>query len=105
LNNWDRPAMACLASRIPYGTPIEPMILSRIDQAEHMLKDKGVVQCRVRVHGNLARIEINRTEIERFAGLDLRQEIVSKFRELGFAHICLDLEGYTSGKMNRDLEP
>ena len=102
LSNWDRPAMACLATRIPYGTPIESTMLSKIDKAEHLLRERGAAVCRLRVHGNLARIEIDSREIERFSESRMRQEIVKEFRKLGFTHICLDMEGYSSGKMNRE---
>ncbi|RJQ70966.1 MAG: ATP-dependent sacrificial sulfur transferase LarE [Desulfobacteraceae bacterium] len=103
LSNWDRPAMACLATRIPYGTPIQGSALSRIDKAEAFIRRLGAIHCRVRHHGNLARIEIDPNAVELFAGPRIRGQIVSKLRELGYAHICLDLEGYASGKMNRDI--
>jgi pyridinium-3,5-biscarboxylic acid mononucleotide sulfurtransferase len=103
LSNWDRPAMACLASRIPYGTPIDTATLSRIDKAERFIRGLGVAFCRVRAHGSVARIEIDPLDLVRFVQSGTRQELVKKLRELGFAHIALDLEGYSSGKMNRDL--
>lgn len=103
LSNWDRPAMACLASRIPYGTAIEASVLARIDEAETFLRRLGAVQCRVRHYGSLARIEIDSNQIALLAESHTRKQVVRKLRELGYAHICLDLEGYAPGKMNRDL--
>ena len=103
LGNWNRPAMACLATRIPYGRPIRPADLRQIDRAEAVLRDMGVDPCRVRHYGDMARIEADPAQIPRLAGVSLRIEIVKKFQALGYTHVCLDLEGYTSGKMNRDI--
>lgn len=105
LPNWQRPAMACLASRIPYGLPIEENLLARIDQAETALHQLGIERCRVRHHGSLARIEVDPEEIHRLAASNLRLRVSDALRALGYAHVCLDLEGYSSGKMNRDLKP
>lgn len=104
LPNWNRPAMACLASRIPYGTSIEKRLLARLDQAETALHKLGISHCRVRHHGSLARIEVDPADVIRLAEPRLRAEVVTALRALGYAHVCLDLEGYSSGKMNRDLE-
>jgi pyridinium-3,5-biscarboxylic acid mononucleotide sulfurtransferase len=104
LPNWDRPAGACLASRIPYGMSIESDSLARIEQAEIAIGRLGVPHCRVRHHGPLASIEAQRVEIERLAQEPLRSQVVDAMRALGYAHVCLDLEGYVSGKMNRDLQ-
>jgi uncharacterized protein len=104
LPNWDRPAMACLASRIPYGIPIETGLLARIDQAESALHHMGIDHCRVRHHGTLARIEVDPGQVARLAAPGLRDQVVAALRAIGYSHVCLDLEGYTSGKMNRDLE-
>ena len=103
LSNWQRPAMACLASRIPYGVPIEKQLLARIDQAENELHRLGIAHCRVRHHGNLVRIEVDPADIPRLAEPELRSQLVAALRGLGYAHVCLDLEGYAPGKMNRDL--
>ncbi|MBR9982724.1 MAG: ATP-dependent sacrificial sulfur transferase LarE [Desulfatitalea sp.] len=105
LPNWDRPAMACLASRIPYGTPIEAALLSRIDQAEAVIRDIGGVQCRVRHHGNVARIEVVGGGLDQLVKTGVRRNIVDAIRALGYDHVCLDLEGYVSGKMNRGMIP
>lgn len=101
LSNWNRPAMACLATRIPYGTPIAAKTLSQIERAEAVLARIGINQCRVRHHGNLARIEIGRDEMARLNDDDVRRGIVQRLKALGFDFVCLDLEGYVLGKMNR----
>ena len=100
---WDKPSMACLASRIPYGDPITKDKLYMIDQAEAYLNDQGFGQCRVRVHGVVARIEIGPEEMSRFLDGGFRTGLVERFREIGFHHIALDLEGYRTGSMNRAL--
>jgi len=104
LENWNRPAMACLATRIPYGTPIQLHILKQIDQSEAFLRKLGVPHCRVRHYGNLARIETSPDRIALLAEPGMRARIVTHMRHMGYAHICLDLEGYASGKMNRGIE-
>jgi uncharacterized protein len=103
LTNWDRPAMACLASRVPYGTTLDPKILRQIEAAEAVLMGMGLSQCRVRHHGRLARIEIPLSEMAYLNIPDRRREIVKRFKSLGFDFACLDLEGYISGKMNRGI--
>lgn len=103
LDNWQRPAMACLATRIPYGTPIDAVLLERIHAAEDILWRLGVSYCRVRHHGPIARIEVRVEEVERLAAPDIRRQIVDQLRGLGYDHVCLDLEGYLSGKMNRSI--
>ena len=104
LSTWDKPAMACLATRIPYGTPITAEKLKMIEESEAFLFDKGVGQCRVRHHGSVARIEVEGPGLRMIMGNDLRKRIVGKFREIGFLHIAVDLEGYVPGSMNRALE-
>ena len=104
LSTWGRPAMACLATRIPYGSPVTAEKLKMIEEAEAFLFDKGVGQCRVRHHGSVARIEVEGPGLRMIMGDDLRKAIVGKFREIGFLHIAVDLEGYVSGSMNRALE-
>ncbi|MBT8342029.1 MAG: ATP-dependent sacrificial sulfur transferase LarE [Desulfatitalea sp.] len=103
LENWNRPAMACLASRIPYDTPISAKTLSCIDQAETYLRRIGVRQCRVRHHDDLARIETDDDGIAKLAGAQVRAEVVRAFQQIGYRLVCIDLEGYQSGKMNRWL--
>jgi len=104
LATWDKPAMACLASRIPYGSPVTAEKLKMIDQAEAFLLGRGVRQCRVRHHGSVARIEVASSELRRMVDDDLRKDIVDKFRDIGFSYIALDLEGHVSGSMNRVLK-
>ena len=104
LSAWDKPAMACLATRIPYGSSITAEKLKMIDEAEEFLLERGVRQCRVRHHGSVARIEVEGLGLEVIMADNLREAIVQKFREIGFLHIAVDLEGYISGGMNRVLE-
>ena len=104
LDTWDKPAMACLATRIPYGNPVTVEKLRMIEEAEAFLLERGFRQCRVRHHGSVARIEVDRQELEMMTRHDLTKAIVHKFRDLGFFHISVDLEGYVSGSMNRALE-
>jgi len=103
LPTWDDPSMSCLATRIPYGEPITLEKLTMVEQAEDFLLEKGFNQARVRHHGTVARIEVFPDDIERFLERGLREQVVKRFREIGFHHVSLDLEGYISGKMNRDL--
>jgi uncharacterized protein len=104
LATWDKPAMACLASRIPYGSPVTAEKLKMIDEAEAFLLERGVRQCRVRHHGPVARIEVKSSDLKRMVDDDLRKDMVRKFRDIGFSYIALDLEGYVSGSMNRVLK-
>jgi pyridinium-3,5-biscarboxylic acid mononucleotide sulfurtransferase len=103
LPTWDRPSMACLASRIPYGHPITPSALGMIEAAEEFLQDLGFPGCRVRHHGDIARIEVPARDVERIAGERTRAEVVARLRAIGFTHVALDLEGYTQGSLNRVL--
>ena len=95
LETWNKPALACLATRIPYGTPITVKALEMVDQAEDVLISLGFNACRVRKHENMARIEVNPKEIESISDKKIRETIVRKFREIGFFHVTVDLEGYT----------
>ena len=98
LPTWDKPSFACLASRFVYGEKITPEKLSRIEKAEEILRDKNFKQFRVRIHDNLARIEILPTDFEKI--LSVREDIVSKFKSFGFDYVSLDLQGYRTGSMN-----
>ncbi len=98
LLNWDKPAAACLASRIPYGTPISAQILAQVEQAEAILRQMGFDALRVRHHGDIARIEVPPEEFPRL--LSQRPTIVPKFKELGYTYVTLDLAGLRSGSMN-----
>ena len=101
LPGWNRPAMACLASRVPYDEPITPEKISRIDQAEELLRSMGIAQCRVRDHGTIARIEMPVGDMPK--ALRLRADIASGLKALGYAYVSLDLEGYRTGSMNEVL--
>jgi len=102
LPNWDKPSAACLSSRIPYGTPITLELLSQVEQAEHMLKQLGIRQVRVRHHGQVARIEVEPADFETL--LALRETVVRQLEELGFTYITLDLGGFRSGSMNKGIQ-
>jgi len=102
LRTWDKPASACLASRIPYQSAITPEKLRQIELAEEHLRSLGIVQCRVRHHGEVARIEVAAEDIPRVCG-PLRLEIVSCLRSLGFIYVTVDLSGYRPGSMNEVL--
>ena len=103
LSVWNKPSMACLASRIPYGSKITNEKLRMIEKAEDFLYTSGIGQCRVRHHGPVARIELGPSDLEKVMEEGMREAVVKKFREIGFFHVSLDLEGYTSGSMNRVL--
>jgi uncharacterized protein len=96
----DKPASACLASRIEYGRPVTPENLSQVEQAEDALHALGFPQVRVRHHGNLARIEIAREDLPRALSLDTLDSITALLRPIGFLYITLDTQGYRSGSMN-----
>jgi uncharacterized protein len=104
LPQWNKPSMACLATRIPYDTPITLEKLKMIEAAEAFLFDHGIAQGRVRYHGSVARIEVDPAGRRVVLNGDLREAIVRKFKEIGFLHVALDLEGYVSGSMNRALQ-
>jgi uncharacterized protein len=97
---WDKPAMACLLTRIPYDTEVNDGILKMIEQAEHLLFEKGCIGARVRVHGDLARIECLPGNIEKIVNVSDREYIIRNFKNLGFRYVSLDLEGYRPGSSN-----
>ena len=99
----DKPSYACLASRIPYGEKITAEKLACIEKGEDFLLGQGFTQVRVRCHGKLARIEVAPEEIVRLAGHVLREQVVKKFKDIGFHYITVDLEGFRSGSMNLGL--
>lgn len=101
LSTWDKPSNACLASRIPYGTPITKEALAMIDQAETFILNLGLKTCRVRHHGNIARIETTIDDMEEILNKKNRQKIVKKLNKIGYVHVAVDLEGYVQGSMNR----
>ena len=104
LPTWDKPSFACLASRFVYGETISEEKLSMVDKAEQPLLDMGFRQVRVRIHGNMARIEVEPSEIERIAMKDNRERITEAFKEYGFSYVTLDLLGYRTGSMNEVLD-
>lgn len=101
LHTWNKPSLACLASRFAYGEKITAEGLSRVDKAEIMLAESGFSQFRVRVHGNIARIEILQDDFEKL--LIIRKQISESFKQLGFKYITMDLQGYRTGSMNEIL--
>jgi len=105
LPQWDKPSMACLATRLPYGSAITEEKLKMIEAAEAFLWEQGLRTFRVRHHGILARIEVGLPERELILKDAACRDIVRKFRHIGFDHIALDLEEFASGKMNRSINP
>jgi uncharacterized protein len=97
LSNWDKPAAACLSSRISRGIPITIESLRRVEQAEEILQAEGFRHVRVREHGELARIEVGPEEFSRLNQPDLRAHISARLRKTGFRFVCVDLEGYRPG--------
>ncbi len=103
LPTWDRPAAACLSSRIPYGTPVTIENIKKVETGEEELKALGFRQFRVRFHGEIARIEIAREEMEKALSLDMARNFTAIFKNLGFQYVTLDLEGYRQGSLNEVL--
>lgn len=101
LRNWDKPAAACLSSRIPYGTPVTSGRLSQVELAEESMKRLGFRELRVRHHGEVARLELPVHAME--SALQMKSEIASALRQAGFVHVALDLEGLRSGSLNEPL--
>jgi uncharacterized protein len=102
LPTWDKPSAACLASRIPYGTPITRERLERVAEAERFLRALGIRQVRVRHHDDMARIEVDPDSLPLL--LENRTSIVNHMRKLGFSYVTADLEGYRTGSMNETLD-
>jgi len=103
LPTWDKPALACLASRVPYGDRITVEKLQRVDQAEDYLRGIGVRQVRVRTHQDLARIEVARDERPKLLDAVIMDGVSARLKSLGFLYVCMELEGYATGSMNRPL--
>lgn len=97
---WDKPASACLASRIEHGRPVTPEALAQVEAGEDALQDLGFTQVRVRHHGDIARIEISEQDFARAFTPEIARAVVPMFKKLGFRYIALDCEGYRSGSMN-----
>ncbi|HKM90723.1 MAG TPA: ATP-dependent sacrificial sulfur transferase LarE [Candidatus Acidoferrales bacterium] len=104
LATWDRPASACLSSRIPYGSEVTPEKLAQIERGESVLRELGFRQFRVRHHGELARIEIAAEEMPRALDAGVAREIGQRLRDIGFLYVTLDLEGYRQGSLNAALK-
>jgi pyridinium-3,5-biscarboxylic acid mononucleotide sulfurtransferase len=105
LRVWDKPASACLSSRIEYGRPVTAEALRQVEQAEDFLRSLGLRQFRVRHHGDIARIEVARDELAAMLDLVLFERIAAAIKALGFKFVALDLEGFRSGSMNQLLNP
>jgi uncharacterized protein len=103
LPGWDKPAMACLATRIPYGERITKERLRRIDEAEKYMRSLGYINCRVRSHGDLARIEVSPERIEKLLRPGQRGQVTEHLRDLGFRYVTVDLRGYRTGSMNEAI--
>jgi len=101
---WDKPSLACLSSRIPYGTRITRDILETIQVAEELLRTIGFRQVRVRHHGDTARIEVEREEFGILLSNDAVKRITTGLKALGYTYVCLDLEGYRTGSMNERVQ-
>lgn len=102
--NWDKPASACLASRIPYGEEITAGKLRRVEEAEAFLAAEGFAVCRVRSHGDLARIEVAPEMIGPLMEASSRARIAGRLKELGFRYVTVDIEGYRTGSLNESLD-
>ena len=103
LSTWDKPSFACLSSRFVYGEKITEEKLAKVDKAEQLLLDMGFKQVRVRIHKDIARIEVMPEDIEKMAKKESREKISKALKEYGFAYVTLDLEGYRTGSMNETL--
>lgn len=103
LPNWNKPAQACLSSRIPYGEKIDVKKLRQVEQGEAFLRELGFNQVRLRHHGTVARLEVEPGEIARLARPDLRDRVVKFMRSIGFQFVTLDMAGYRTGSLNEVL--
>jgi uncharacterized protein len=104
LPNWDKPELACLSSRFPYGTEITEDGLEMVEKAERFLRENGFRQVRVRHHGEVARIEVLPAKIDEFFDEDLRERVVEHLQEVGYTYVSVDLRGYKTGSMNEALD-
>jgi pyridinium-3,5-biscarboxylic acid mononucleotide sulfurtransferase len=101
LPGWNRPSFACLASRIPYRTPISRGLIKKIGFLENMLLDIGFAQVRVRHHDTMARIEVGEEEMQKFTNEEIRMQVINEFKKQGYLYVTIDLEGYKTGSMNK----
>jgi len=100
---WNKPSMACYATRFPYSTPIRLEKVEQVKRAEQVLAAAGITVCRVRHHGAIARVEVPLNRLPDLAADPMRQRVVDQLRAIGFLHVCVDLEGYVSGSLNREI--
>jgi uncharacterized protein len=100
---WDKPALACLSSRFPYGTQITPQRLSQVARSESVLRELGFRVFRVRYHDTVARIEVAPEELPRLLSSEIRDEITRRFRDTGFSFVSVDLQGYRRGALNETI--
>jgi len=103
LSTWDKPQLACLSSRFPYGTEITPERLQQVDQLEDGMRALGFRQVRARWHGEVARLELDADALPRAVEPEIRAAILKLGRELGFTFVALDLAGFSSGSLNQLL--
>ena len=103
LPNWDKPAAPCLASRIPYGQRVTLEKLRQLEAAERIVRELGFRECRVRHHGDVARVEVLPVQLEQAAAPEVRDAMVRGLQQLGFNYVALDLQGYRSGSLNEVL--
>lgn len=103
LPSWDRPASACLSSRIPYGTPVTVETIRTVEQGEEEIRALGFRQFRVRFHGDLVRLEVSREEMPQALDMAMAGRFVAVFKPLGFHYVTLDLEGYRQGSLNEAI--
>ena len=103
LPTWNKPSLACLASRFPYFTAIERRTLLKVGRAEELLRKAGLTQVRVRHHGEIARIEVRPEEFEKLMTASARRKVIAGLKKLGYTYVALDLEGYRTGSLNEPL--
>jgi uncharacterized protein len=99
LPTWNKPSQSCLATRIPFGTPLHSEMLQKIDQAEEFLQELGFSQVRMRLHGKITRIEVLTEEFPRLLDETIRQRVMEQLKNIGFSRITVDLQGFQSGSM------
>lgn len=104
LPNWDKPAQPCLSSRVPHGVKISMDILKKIEDSENFLNELGFINFRVRIHGDLAKIEASENDFEKFSDPEIRKKIVKNFKKYGFKYVSLDLMFFKSGNLSRAHE-
>ena len=104
LSVWDKPALACLSSRFPYGTAITPEKLTQVNRCERVLRELGFRVYRVRYHDELARIEAAPDEFDNLFRPGVREEILRRFKDAGFTYVSIDLQGYRTGSLNENLK-